>query len=1104
MRVHTRIESIPIGSGKLKINLLKSSLIHNITYEKKMINQLRMTDADDMLSNIYLRIKRKEAFLWKKVIGESSCIYSENRITYFGMFEELHYVVQIDVIEDMWFTDVTIKGNSKNDLVDVFLFQDIGIKDGGAIRNNEAYNSQYIDHKVFEVDQSHVICSLQNQGNKEYLQIGALTPTQGYATDGYQFFGLDFKGNHIPKAMKEDRLPNQIYQYEFAAAVLQSVSSIVNENEEHRTIFYGYFVNHHPSAIQMLEYREHVFETYNQIDQKPIEMISLNLNKSIRFNHVYTSPSLNQEEIENLYPIRHFEENENGKLLSFFNDHHEHIVLQEKESYVERAHGHIILGGKNHFIREEVMASTSFIYGVFNSQIVLGNTSFSKLVSNTRNGLNFQRTHGQRIFIKMNDTYQLLGLPAVYEMGFNYSKWLYKVSDDIIEVKSYTLMDSSEMNLEVISHQGYTYDLLITSHIVMGSDEYSNDFHVSIDEHGINIYPVSEAFICTQYPNIKYRFNLVNGDFDVPKSDEELSQLFDGSLLKIPVKGSYITINIQGSLYSDFGAPNLSNFQDERLKYITYYKDLMNQFHVSIDKKHPMINEVMKLNTTMFWYMHNALIHFASPHGLEQFGGAAWGTRDVCQGPFEFFMSLNRYDEAKAILETVFMHQFEQNGDWPQWFMFDKFFRIQAKEAHGDIIVWPLRSMALYLTATHDFDILKKEVPYTDLDTALYTDKKHTILDHMLKAIQHIKDHYIPNTHLSSYGDGDWDDTLQPANSSLRKSMVSGWTTALTYETFMLLSKILKSNYKTLSSDLLEQAGLIKNDYMKYVMKDNVPAGFLFFGEDNVIKHIIHPTDQETHMKYRLLPMNRGIISQLFDKNQAHELYQVIKDNLYHPDGVRLMNTTVKYKGGENTYFKRAETSASFGREIGLQYVHAHIRFIEAVAKLGFKEEAWTGLQKINPICIKDVVPNAMHRQANAYFSSSDANFLNRYEAMKDFDKLFTGSIGVKGGWRVYSSGPGIYINQIISNVLGFRKEGNELIIDPQIPNGFNGLELNYVFNQKRITLKYNLKGLERKVLLNNKPILFTVEDDLYRAGAIHIPLEQLIGDQEYILEYFA
>jgi cellobiose phosphorylase len=176
------------------------------------------------------------------------------------------------------------------------------------------------------------------------------------------------------------------------------------------------------------------------------------------------------------------------------------------------------------------------------------------------------------------------------------------------------------------------------------------------------------------------------------------------------------------------------------------------------------------------------------------------------------------------------------------------------------------------------------------------------------------------------------------------------------------------------------------------------------------------------------------------------------------------MNTTVPYKGGENTYFKRAETSANFGREIGLQYVHAHIRFIEAMAKLGQKEEAWLGLQKINPIGIKEIVPNAMERQANAYFSSSDGNFLNRYEAMKDFNKLYTGEIGVKGGWRIYSSGPGIYINQIISHVLGIRMEGKTLIIDPQLPSFLDGLTLDYQIHGQPVKFVFHLGQTERMI----------------------------------------
>ena len=41
------------------------------------------------------------------------------------------------------------------------------------------------------------------------------------------------------------------------------------------------------------------------------------------------------------------------------------------------------------------------------------------------------------------------------------------------------------------------------------------------------------------------------------------------------------------------------------------------------------------------WLVHDAMIHLTAPHGLEQYSVAAWGTRDVCQGPLEFLLRFN-------------------------------------------------------------------------------------------------------------------------------------------------------------------------------------------------------------------------------------------------------------------------------------------------------------------------------------------------------------------------------------------------------------------------------------------------------------------------------
>ena len=79
------------------------------------------------------------------------------------------------------------------------------------------------------------------------------------------------------------------------------------------------------------------------------------------------------------------------------------------------------------------------------------------------------------------------------------------------------------------------------------------------------------------------------------------------------------------------------------------------------------------------------------------------------------------------------------------------------------------------------------------------------------------------------------------------------------------------------------------------------------------------------------------------------------------------MNEPVKYQGGIKTYFQRAETASNFGREVGILYVHAQIRHLEMLAKLGYKDQLLEEFLQINPIGIRDVVKNANIRQSNLY-----------------------------------------------------------------------------------------------------------------------------------------
>ncbi|WP_061570072.1 hypothetical protein [Caldibacillus debilis] len=67
----------------------------------------------------------------------------------------------------------------------------------------------------------------------------------------------------------------------------------------------------------------------------------------------------------------------------------------------------------------------------------------------------------------------------------------------------------------------------------------------------------------------------------------------------------------------------------------------------------------------------------------------------------------------------------------------------------------------------------------------------------------------------------------------------------------------------------------------------------------------------------------------------------------------------------------------------------------------------WKVLFVINPVGIREAVPNAAIRQSNTCFSSSDQGFSTRYEAEKRIAELGTGKVPVKGAGAFIQAGPG-------------------------------------------------------------------------------------------------
>ncbi|GIP21980.1 hypothetical protein J22TS3_22550 [Paenibacillus sp. J22TS3] len=1092
----------------LKFTFLNSGDLYQASGQNIMINQLLSNPVDGSLGNIYLRLHEQDGIHAYPLLGvDSGSLLRKyaGHLEWEGEIKSLEsgkikYRVRFTLADEgIWFWDVELEGSGAE--ADLIYAQDVGIADPGAVRSNEAYLSQYIDHNVFDDEQlGYVICSRQNQpqgGKFPYLQQGSLTKAVGYSTDGFQFFGLSYKETNKPAILSREKLANDIYQYEFAYTALQTQR--VRLNGQAQFNFYGLFRPDHPAATSSLEYTADVRKAWDKVQaQLQTEQGrdgGQTFGQVARCGHIGEPLKvlpIEQKELELLFPNRCQEEYDSGTLLSFFTDTYEHVILKDKELRVERPHGHILMSGDNARMNDQVITTTSYMFGVFNSQLVVGNTNFNKMMTNTRNALNVPKTSGQRIYVELEGKFHLLTMPSLFEIGFNYTRWYYKTASDMLVVTNYTVVDSPQVNLSVRSVSGKAYRYLVTNQISMNVGEYEVPYHMEQQGRTL-LFRADQASISSGfYPALTYRLDLEGAGFSLTDERSLVSGPAQGtaSLVVLELEpAAEWTMTIQGLIQGVGSKPELRNFDSEVERYREFYARVMNGFKLSRGGEQ---GELFKVNALAWWYTHNMLVHYSVPHGLEQYGGAAWGTRDVCQGPAEYFMATHNYKQVRDIILTVYSHQYKDDGNWPQWFMFDKYAQIQQEDSHGDIIVWPLKVLSDYLTATKDFGILQELVPYTRKHSFDFTEPQ-PLRDHVLKELGYIEGHFLHDTCLSSYGDGDWDDTLQPANEQLKQYMVSSWTVALTYQAIRQLSQVLQETEPQMAEDLEQLYEGIRRDFNQYMLGTGVIPGFVYLENPDDAKLMVHPTDQETGIQYRLLPMTRSMISELLTPEQAESHYKLIQEHLLCPDGVRLMNRPAQYTGGVSIHFKRAEQAANFGREIGLQYVHAHIRYVEAMAKLGKRDQVWHGLAAINPIGIQDVVPNAELRQSNTYFSSSDGKFATRYEAQTRFEELKHGKVPVKGGWRIYSSGPGIYMNQLISAALGIREAGGDLVIDPVLPADLDGLHFDFEYDGQPVTFIYRYTdGVVRRVAAGGQDVPATATANRYRSGGLRIRREDL------------
>ncbi len=1098
-----------LGNGSLK-----SMEVHPIRISLKAA-----TPFSKPGTNLYLR-KRKKPFEFTVLLGpEGNSLFKMAGDAFMagGSWAGLDYtcVLQLSKNSLSWQWKVDIENLSDHPVeLDLIYVQDAGLKPVNAGLINEYYVSQYLERRILE-DKIFGAVAFCRQNMKEstghpWFMLACKNTAVAGSVDGMQFYGKTYRETGIPEGLLAD-YPAGDYAGESSVFALQEKPFSLAAGGVHHSVFVGTYLPDHPQATSeddlnrlpglMLEWDDETPPRHANDLVPPTR----NLFNTAPFLPV---DDLNDDELNGFFgkERRHCED-ENGRLLSFFSAQNNHVVLRAKEVIADRPHAHIMQARAGYLPDESIMSTTSFAFGVFNSHITQGNTNFNVLLSVCTSQFNLAPETGQRIFVEMDGRRYLLGVPSAFEMGLNHCRWIYKHSDYCFQVRSWTSKAAPQVNMDFKVISGNKVNLLIT-----------HDFDAL---NGWTIHPGSEAgeylakprpdsMIAGKFPDAQFRLVINSTGSDYRACGEEALYPHPNgpgaSLFVLDVRETTnFCMSFIGEVHSaaeavEFEDPDrqwLSDCQEAR----SSWKDL--SLNLSLRGTQEDIAAIQEI---LPWYGMNAITHFLTPYGLEQFSGAAWGTRDVCQGPIDLLLTLEKYDEARQVLCLIFSNQ-NPDGGWPQWWMFDRYSHIRADSSHGDIFYWCIIALGDYVKVTGDLKILDEVLPY-------YHEKGPApagptpLSEHVERLIKMIVDSFIPGTALVPFDGGDWNDSLQPVSKDLAQRMISSWTVEMNYQAFSQYQLVYEASGNTRKAgELKDICEKIKADFNKYLVKDGVVAGYGLVEDDRSISVLLHPSDTTTGIQYSILPMNRGIISEIFTHEQAQHHQDLIERHLKGPDGARLMDRPLRYQGGIQTIFQRAESSTFFGREIGLMYVHEHIRYAESQARTGRADAFLKALRQAIPVGYREVVPCGDIRQSNCYYSSSDITFRNRYEADERYDEIQSGKITLRGGWRVYSSGPGIYIGLVVSRLLGLRIVSGKIIVDPVMPHSLDGLSASVNLLDHAVTFNYAVKEgnfSPKAVSINGKAIQFKYEENKYRKGGAVISVEQflaMLDRQENIVE---
>ncbi len=627
--------------------------------------------------------------------------------------------------------------------------------------------------------------------------------------------------------------------------------------------------------------------------------------------------------------------------------------------------------------------------------------------------------------------------------------------------------DSIKVTLiKVKNNSGRKKQLQITYYVepVLGVNEHVTKQHVVTEfdkDNGLfmfknsynNDFPHRKAFIFStekinSYTGDKCKFLGSSGRKDYPAGlfDDELDKSAGAGFE--PCGAIEIRIEMEADEEKEF-AFYIGQVRDEDTlnDYIVkYYRLNYAKTQLSRTKEHwKDITDVIKIKTPdesmdlmlNGWLAYQTLSCRIWGRSAFYQSGGAYGFRDQLQD------ALNTCIISSQVLKNQILiharHQFKEGDVQHWWHPAERSKGVRTR--FSDDLLWLPFAVNEYVDLTGDYSILNLEETFLE-DQELKEDEdekygspeisveKGTIYEHCIRAIDRglkFGEHNLP-----LMGSGDWNDGMNRVGNKGKGESV--WLAFFLYSILIRYAAICDvmddkdrgDRYRNEAAKLksaIDENGWDGNWYKRAYYDDGTPLG----------------SAENSECIIDSIAQSWAVLSNGGDNGKCIKAMESLKKYLIKEDeGIILLFAPPFDKGEKDPGYIKSYVPGV--RENGAQYTHAASWVISAFAALGQGDTAWKLFNMINPINHTKTIKECSIYKTEPYVMSADVYSVNPHAG--------------RGGWSWYTGAAGWFFKAGLEFILGFKKRGDIVYINPCIPNYWEGFQISYKYRNTKYRIK--------------------------------------------------